>query len=98
MLQSALIHEWAHHIEFQCEAHQEMREAFALAQGLAPDVSWRPDDSLPANTPTSDWAGIPSEQYAEATIELVLGNRPIPTPVRVTREAIRIVEKWAAGD
>ena len=59
---------------------------------------WRPDDRLPANTSTGDWAVIPSEQYAEATIELVLGKRPIPTPVRVTREAIRIVEEWAAGD
>ena len=98
MLQSALIHEWAHHIEFQCEEHQELRDAFTLAQGLPTDVSWRPDDSRPANTPIDDWAGIPSEQYAEATIELVLGNRPIPTPVRVTREAIRIVEEWAAGD
>jgi hypothetical protein len=98
MLQSALIHEWAHHIEFQCEEHQELRDAFTLAQGLPTDVSWRPDDNHPANTPTSAWADIPSEQYAEATIELVLGNRPIPAPVRVTQEAIRVVEEWAAGD
>lgn len=97
MLQGALVHEWAHHIEFQCEEHQALRSAFRIAQGLPPDTPWRPDDT-PASAPASDWAEIPSEHYAEATIELVLGERPIPTQVRVTREAIRVIETWARGD
>jgi hypothetical protein len=97
LLQGALVHEWAHHVEFQCEAHQDLRPAFLAAQGLPPDTPWRPDDT-PADTPIGAWANIPSEQYAEATIELVLGRRQIPTKVRVTRAAVRIIEEWAAGD
>jgi len=97
MLQSALIHEWAHHVEFQCEEHQDLRPMFLAAQGLPPDTPWRPRD-VPANLPTSEWAGIPSEQYAEAVIELVLGGRPIPTRVHVTPEAIRVIQEWAVGD
>ena len=96
MLQSALIHEWAHHIEFQCPAQKELRPAFLAAQRLPTDTLWRPDDT-PANTPESEWATIPSEQYAEATIEVVLGRRPIPTTARVTTEAVRVIAQWAAG-
>ena len=97
MLQSALVHEWAHHVEFQCDEHDELRGAFLAAQGLPQDLPWRPD-STPANTPVSVWPDIPSEQYAEATVELVLGRRQIPTKVRVTQEAIHAIEAWAAGD
>jgi hypothetical protein len=96
MLQSGLIHEWAHHIEFQCEEHRDLRPAFLAAQGLPPDTPWRPDDSS-ANLPAGDWADIPSEQCAEATIELMLGSRPIPTNIRVTPEAVRVLEAWARG-
>jgi hypothetical protein len=107
MLQSGLIHEWAHHVEFQCEAHQELRAAFLAVQGLPADTPWRPDEAhrRPADAyqhslisePASDWAEIPSEQYAEATIELVLGGRPVPTQIHVTREAIGVVGGWATG-
>jgi hypothetical protein len=94
MLQSALIHEWAHHIEFQCPAEKEMRSAFLAAQDLPPDAVWRPDNT-PANTPESEWATIPSEQCAEAAIELVLGERPILTTARVTPAAVRVLKTWA---
>lgn len=94
MLKGALVHEWAHHVEFQCEAHQTLRPAFLAAQGLPPDTPWRFDD-IPAKTPVSDWPDIPSEQYAETTIEYVLGERQIPTKVRVTRAAIQVVKMWA---
>ena len=97
MLKSALVHEWAHHIEFQCEAHKGLRPAFLAAQGLPPDTVWRPDVA-PANIPASIWADSPSEQYAEATIVLVLGRRQIPTKVRVKEEAVRAIAEWAAAD
>lgn len=97
MLQSALVHEWAHHVEFQCKEQQELRRAFLIAQGLPPDTPWRPHDQ-PAAIPASEWADIPSEQYAEATIVLVLGARHIPTKARVTDEAIQVIETWAQGD
>ncbi len=89
MLQSALIHEWAHHIEFQCEAHSTLRQAFLATQGLPLDTPWRPDAA---------WANTPSEQYAEATIALVLGRREIPTKIRVTQEMVHVIEVWATGD
>ena len=88
MLQSGLVHEWAHHVEFQCNEQQDLRPAFLAAQGLPTDTPWRsPDES----------AISPSEQYAEAAIEFVLGTRPIPTEAHVTREAIRVVQEWAEG-
>jgi hypothetical protein len=97
MLQGALVHEWAHHLEFQCEAHQDFRAAFLLAQGLPPDTLWRPDYS-PANTLQGAWNHIPSEQYAEAAIELVLGRRQIPTGVHLRPEAVQVLAAWAAAD
>ncbi len=93
MLQSALVHEWAHHVEFQCDEHKTLRPAFLDALDLPPDTQWRPE-VLPVNTS----ADMPSEQYAEATIVLVLGRRQIPNGVRITEDAIRAIEEWAAGD
>ena len=93
MLQSALVHEWAHHVEFQCDEHKTLRTAFLDALGLPPDTPWRPE-VLPVNTS----ADMPSEQYAEATIVLVLGRRQIPNGVRITEDAIHTIEEWAAGD
>jgi len=92
MLQGALVHEWAHHVEFQCDEHQDLRRAFLAAQGLPPDTPWRPD-----NTAINVEGDIPSEQYAEATIVLVLGQRPIPTGVRVTEEMVHVIAEWVAG-
>lgn len=99
ILQGALIHEWAHHIEFQCDEQKDLRPAFLKAQGLPLDTPWWPD-STPVNTytPVSTWADIPSEQYAEATIVLVLGRRRISTGVRVTEEAVHVIAEWVAGD
>ncbi len=93
MLQSALVHEWAHHVEFQCDEHKTLRPAFLDALGLPPDTQWRPE-VLPVNMS----ADMPSEQYAEATIVLVLGRRQIPNGIRITEDAIRAIEEWAAGD
>ena len=97
MLQSGLIHEWAHHVEFQCPAHQELRPAFLAAQGLPADTPWRPSGKT-TDVNAEEWASIPSEQYAEAMVELVLGGRPIPTGARVSPGAIRVLETWARGD
>ncbi len=97
ILQSALVHEWAHHIEFQCQEQRELRQAFLAAQGLPPDTPWRPEE-MPAEVPTREWANIPSEQYAEAVVVLVLGRRPIPTKARVTNEAVSVIQQWATSD
>ncbi|GAB4568677.1 MAG: hypothetical protein Kow0047_21710 [Anaerolineae bacterium] len=97
MLQSALVHEWAHHVEFQCAAHQALRPAFLTAQGLPPDTPWRPGgegDELSSDA----WADAPSEQYAEAVVVYVLGERPIPTKARVRREAVSVIRAWATAE
>lgn len=104
MLQSALIHEWAHHVEHQCPAQAEMRGAFLAAQGLPTDTPWRPRGPAgsaaqggSADGAEVGWADAPSEQYAEAAIELVLGRRPIPTAARVSPAAVDVLRTWAAG-
>jgi len=97
MLQSALIHEWAHHIEFQCSGHKDLRRTFLEAQGLPPDTQWRMDDVL-ADMPDGKKVDMPSEQYAEAAIVVVLGSRQIPNGVTVTEEMVQAVEEWAAGE
>jgi hypothetical protein len=91
MLQSALVHEWAHHVEFQCPAQQEMRAAFLEAQGLPPTTPWRPDDE------GGRWQDIPAEQFAEAAIAAVLGSRPIPTAVHLSPAAVQVVADWGRG-
>lgn len=104
LLQSALIHEWAHHVEYQCPAQAEMRQAFLRAQGLPADTPWRPDASVGPTAPGRagaqadiGWANMPSEQYAEAAVEAVLGRRPIPTTARVSPAAVDVLRAWAAG-
>jgi hypothetical protein len=94
ILKGALVHEWAHHVEFQCEAHTEMRAAFIEAQGLPANTPWR-SESGSVNILSSDWANIPSEQYAETTIVLVLGERPVSTKAPITTEGVEVIRAWA---
>ncbi|NOX61899.1 MAG: hypothetical protein GXP42_08130 [Chloroflexi bacterium] len=96
-LQSALVHEWAHHIEFQCPEQTTMRAAFLAAAGFPPDAAWRPEPGRAANA-SQAWETIPSEHYAEAAIQLVLGRRAVPTQVRVRAEAVRVLQAWAKND
>jgi hypothetical protein len=95
VLKGALVHEFAHHVEFQCQEHEALRPAFLAALGLPADTEWRPDSLSAAARRHVD---IPSEQYAEATVILVLGRRPVSTGVRVNDEAVRAVKVWAAGE
>lgn len=91
MLQSALVHEWAHHVEFQCPAQQEMRADFLAAQELPPTTPWRPEDE------GGHWQNIPAEQFAEAAIAAVLGSRPIPTAIHLSPAAVQVVADWGRG-
>ena len=95
VLKGALVHEFAHHVEFQCQEHEELRSAFLAALGLPAGTEWRPDDGSAAARVRGD---IPSEQYAEATVILVLGRRPVSTGVQVNDEAVRAVKVWAARE
>ena len=97
MLRGALIHEFAHHVEFQCPEHEDLRPPFLAALGLPAGTEWR-HDPLPKGAPAGKGSDVPSEQYAEATVILVLGRRQVSTGVWVNEEAVRTVEVWAAGD
>ncbi len=94
MLESALVHEWAHHVEYQCPAHRELRSAFLAAMGMPPDTAWRPGPTAAVDSGET-WAKIPSEECAEAVVEFVLGRRPIPTGAKVTPDGIAAVARWA---
>jgi hypothetical protein len=95
MLRGALIHEFAHHVEFQCSEHEDLRPAFLAALGLPADTEWRPGSGS-AGALARVRADVPSEQYAEATVILVLGRRQVTTGVQVNDEAVRAVKAWAA--
>jgi hypothetical protein len=94
ILKGALVHEWAHHVEFQCEAQKEMRAAFIEAQGIPASTSWRSQGGS-VNVLSSDWANIPSEQYAETTIVLVLGERPVSIKAPITEDGVEVMRAWA---
>jgi hypothetical protein len=94
ILKGALVHEWAHHVEFQCEAHTEMRAAFIEAQEIPANTPWLSEEGT-TNILSSDWANIPSEQYAETTIVLVLGERPVLTNAPITEDGVEVIRAWA---
>lgn len=87
-LRSELIHEFAHHVEFSCVEHHELRPDFLRAQGFAPTATWDEGDS---------WENTPAEQYAEATVELIEGRRTHPGGIQITPEAIDVIREWGDG-
>ena len=85
-LEASLIHEFAHHVELACASHLSVRPAFLAAQGRAADTAWFGDGA---------WEDRPSEQFAEAVVEVVLGRRSRnQLRLRLTPEAVRVVEAW----
>jgi hypothetical protein len=88
-LEASLVHEFAHHLEFTCPALHSIRGPFLAAQDLPAASAW-------FEAPT--WETIPSEQFAEATIEAVLGRRPAHVRILITPEAVEVIRAWARGD
>lgn len=86
-LRATLVHEFAHHLEFTCGAQRGLRAAFLAAQSLPAGSAWFEGDT---------WELIPSEQFAEATTEFVLGRRPPHARIAVTLEALRVIKTWAS--
>ena len=84
-LESALIHEFAHHVEFNCEAHLDLRPGFLDAQGFPEDAPWAHGTS---------WEATPSEQWAEAAIEVVRGRRLYQRNVAIRLEARELIAAW----
>ncbi len=87
-LRSQLLHEFAHHLEFTCDEHEGMRSRFLGAQGFASDTPWFEG---------ATWDTTPSEQYAEAVVELIEGRRTHLGGIRLTDDAINVVRQWGQG-
>ena len=87
-LRSELLHEFAHHLEFVCADHELLRSEFLVAQGFTPDTPWFEGAA---------WETTPSEQYAEAVVELVEGRRTHLGGVNISDAAIAVVGDWGSG-
>lgn len=90
-LSASLVHELAHHLELSCPSHLAMRRRFLAAQGLDPATPWFGGDV---------WEDIPSEQFAEAVVQMVLGGRDRHLlRMHLTQDAVDVVATWlATGD
>jgi hypothetical protein len=90
LLGDSIVHELAHHVEFTCDEHEALRPAFLTAQGHPAGTDW-------FDGPT--WEETPSEQFAEAVVQVVLGERQQNRLVmQISTEAIDLVTGWGAGD
>lgn len=87
-LRSELIHEFAHHLEFACDDHSGLRDGFLTAQGFAASAEWFTGES---------WETTPSEQYAEAMVEMIEGTRSHRGGINITSAALAVLEAWANG-
>ena len=87
-LRETLVHELAHLVEFSCDQHLEMREPFTQAGPYTPR-GWRDGER---------WGAIPSERFAEATVELFFGTRQIKGDVTLTASELAVAAAWWAGE
>ena len=87
-LEAALVHEFAHHLEFTCPQQRDVRREFLAAQGFSVGANWWSGGS---------WAGTPSEQFAEAAVVAVLGARPIHLRIGITSASLRVLREWAGA-
>ena len=39
------VYEWAHHVEYQCSEHKDLRSAFMSAHGMSPTTQWSEGDA-----------------------------------------------------
>jgi len=86
-LRATLVHEFAHHLDFACPDRDTLRRRFLAAQGFPPRTPW-------LTGPT--WVEIPSEQFAEAAVQVVL-RRPPRSLVVVRPAALAAIRAWSHG-
>lgn len=84
-LRHQMIHEFAHHLEFTCPEHTDLRPEFLDAQGFEPSADWFGGGA---------WETTPSEHYAEATVEVLLGRRSHHGNIRISEQASGVVRRW----
>jgi len=86
-LAASMVHEFAHHVEFACAAQRPLRSRFMAAQGIPRGTPWRDGP---------EWSAIPSEQYAQAMIQVVMGRQLNPL-VPITPAAVAAIRDWGRG-
>ncbi len=84
-LSHTVVHELAHHLEAVCPTQWELREPFLVAQGYPPDTDW---------FEAATWEEIPSEQFAEAVVQVVLGRPAVHYRIELRPEAVELVRQW----
>lgn len=87
-LMGSLAHELTHHVERRCPAHEEVREQYLRAMGYPPDADWFAGDR---------WATTPSERFAEATAEAMLGTRERTADVLLADAEVVVAALWWEG-
>jgi hypothetical protein len=87
-LRDSLVHEFAHHMEFTCPEQHDVRVPFLVAQAFPPSASWFEGAS---------WETTPSEQFAEAVVQVVLGLPAHPT-VLILPRSVALLRAWARSD
>ena len=85
----SLTHELGHHLDAVCSAELTLGAAFRAAQGIPPDASWERAEA---------WEERPREQFAEAVVEYVTGDRYTHADIiELSDEAVDVVRRWATG-
>lgn len=87
-LETSIVHEMAHHMEFICPQGEDIRRDFIAAQGLPSDAEWFDGSS---------WETTPSEQWASAIVLHVLERPDERARISITDDAMEIVRAWAGG-
>jgi hypothetical protein len=87
-LRHRLVHEFAHHVEFTCPQQETLRSDFLEAQGFPAAADWFDGDA---------WETTPSEQFAEALVEVVVGRRSHHGNIRISEQASALVSSWGRG-
>lgn len=83
----SLVHELGHHLERSCAVREEIGPAILDGQGFDPDTAW---STNPA------WEDRPSEHFAEAVVERVLGERITHGDlIAVNSETLDTVSRWS---
>jgi hypothetical protein len=87
-LRDSLVHEFAHHMEFTCPEQLDVRVLFLAAQALPPSATWFEGVS---------WETTPSEQFAEAVVQVVLGP-PAHPAVLIHPRSVALLRAWGRGN
>ena len=84
--EESLVHELGHHLEHRCDPVESIGDAFVAAEGLDPETAWFDRDR---------WFEAPTEHFAEAVVQLTLGERRIHADRFTVRDAsLRLVADW----